>query len=292
MTFSHARTPAQSLSEYGRGVAGGLVFSLPLLFTVEVWDAAITLSPLRLLAWLGLTFALLLLYNRFAGLRKEATWLECAIDSVEELGLGIVISAFVLWILGRFEGAAFNEIFSKTVMEAMTVAIGVSVGTAQLGESENTSSDSPGDEAPDDESNDAHGQNFWSQLAITLCGAVLFVNNVAPTDEILQLAVEVAFWKLFLIAILCLVCGAYLLFYAEFRGANRISRPQSAPMLVRDAVLNYAVALLAAALMLFFFGRFENESFQTIVTQTVIAGIPATLGASVGRLLLQVNSDG
>jgi hypothetical protein len=33
------RSTGESLREYGRGVAGGLLFSLPLLYTVEVWHA-------------------------------------------------------------------------------------------------------------------------------------------------------------------------------------------------------------------------------------------------------------
>ena len=34
--------------ERGRGVGGGFLFSLPLLFTMEVWTAAASLSPARL----------------------------------------------------------------------------------------------------------------------------------------------------------------------------------------------------------------------------------------------------
>jgi len=35
--FSHHRSTAESLQEYGRGIAGGLMFSIPLLYTMEVW---------------------------------------------------------------------------------------------------------------------------------------------------------------------------------------------------------------------------------------------------------------
>ena len=47
--WNRVPTIQESLSEYGRGIAGGFLFSLPLLFTMEVWQAGLTISPLRLL---------------------------------------------------------------------------------------------------------------------------------------------------------------------------------------------------------------------------------------------------
>jgi hypothetical protein len=38
----------KSLQEYARGIAGGLLFSLPLIYTMEVWWAGFTSHPMRL----------------------------------------------------------------------------------------------------------------------------------------------------------------------------------------------------------------------------------------------------
>ncbi len=57
--------------------------------------------PRRLKLYVVVTFGLLLLYNPYAGLRRDARWLEVAIDSVEELGIGLFLLASVLWLLGR-----------------------------------------------------------------------------------------------------------------------------------------------------------------------------------------------
>jgi uncharacterized membrane protein len=59
---------------------------------------------------------------------------EVAIDSVEEMGIGLFLAALVLFLPGRitFE-RPISEIVGVIVEVAMTVAIGVSVGTAQLG---------------------------------------------------------------------------------------------------------------------------------------------------------------
>src|SRR5690348_9303056 len=45
-----ARPVTKSLQEYGRGIAGGILFSLPLLYTMEVWWAGFSVHPWRLAA--------------------------------------------------------------------------------------------------------------------------------------------------------------------------------------------------------------------------------------------------
>ncbi len=110
------------------------MFSLPLLYTMEMWWAGFTSQPERLLLYIAVTFALLIGYNRYAGMRRDASWVEVAIDSVEEMGLGLITAGLMLFLLGRITSEMeLNEIVGKLVMEAMTVAIGVSIGTSQLG---------------------------------------------------------------------------------------------------------------------------------------------------------------
>ena len=298
------RPPAQSLREYGRGIAGGLIFSIPLLFTMEVWWASFLLEPRRLLLYVLGSFALLLAYNRFAGLREDASWWECAIDSVEEMGIGLVLGALMLWLLGRLDASGGGlEIVGKIIMEGMTVAVGVSVGTAQLGTDQaQGAADAPSDDSADDDSaddedwGDAGGRNgdarrVLAQVAVAFCGAILFVSGVAPTEEILVVASEAAPVKLLFIALLSLLLGALVLFFSEFRGSgSEVSRGDGFTI-VRGVLATYAVALVASASALFFFGRFDGESGQTIFAQTIVAALVAAMGASAGRLLLQSNSD-
>src|SRR5688572_32416900 len=99
------RPVSKSLQEYARGVAGGLLFSLPLLYTMEVWWAGFTAHPFRLAAYVAATFALLLGYNYFVGLRRDSCFSEVVIDSVEEMGLGLAVALLILWLLGRVTAA-------------------------------------------------------------------------------------------------------------------------------------------------------------------------------------------
>jgi uncharacterized membrane protein len=55
-----------------------------------------------LAAYVAGTFVLLLGYNYYAGLRHDSCFSEVAIDSVEELGIGLVVAVLVLWLLAYY----------------------------------------------------------------------------------------------------------------------------------------------------------------------------------------------
>lgn len=284
-----------SLQEYLRGITGGLLFSLPLLYTMEVWWAGFISQPLRLLIYILATFTLLLGYNRYAGLRRDASRVEVAIDSIEEMGLGLVIAAVVLWLLGQIRSEmTLEEIAGKIILEAMTVAIGVSVGTAQLGGGEGEEEKDKGMTGEDECASSSpapmlsqKGGDFSGQLILALCGAVLFASNVAPTEEVIMIAIETTPGRLLGLALLSILLATLILFYSDFTGSRRFSEARGIKTVVFGAIVTYAIALVASAAILWFFGRFDGTAPIICLAQTVVLGVAATLGASAGRLLLQ-----
>ena len=288
MNFSHHRSPAQSAREYCRGITGGLVFSIPLLYTLEMWSAGAALHPARILLCVGATFGILLLYNRFAGLRQDASFGEVVIDSVEEMGLGLVISALVLWWIGEIDSSmGWSEVTGKVVLEAMTVAIGVSVGTAQLG------GENDGDEGVSGEPS-LEDSGYLPQTAISFCGAVLFAANIAPTDEVERIAAESPPFRILVMASGSILAAAVVLHYAGIRGSRGTGRvsADSNFLKLRAVITSYAVALVAAAACLFLFGRLDGQPWRIGLAMAVVAGVPAALGASAGRFLLQQSPKG
>ena len=282
------RKVSKSLEEYGRGIIGGLLFSLPLLYTMEVWWAGFSSHPLHLILYVLATFILLLGYNFYAGIRHDANLLEVVIDSVEEMGLGLLISAIALFVLGRITlDMTLSEAVGKITIEAMTVAIGVSVGTAQLGSASDDGDTGEGESSSAGKKSSQAGSHFAGQLVIALCGAVLFAANVAPTEEIVMIAAEIPSWKLLAIALISMTLGAVILFHIDFKGAQQFAPAQGFAAILVGSVITYAIALAASALILWFFGRFDGQALITCLGQTVVLGLAATLGASAGRLLLQ-----
>lgn len=282
-----ARPVSKSCQEYARGVAGGLLFSLPLLYTMESWWTGFTASPEALIVYVLGTFALLLGYNRYAGIREDATWAEVVIDSVEEMGLGILIAGGFLWLLERISLAMpLAEIAGKVIIEAMAVAIGVSVGTAQLGGGEQgTNNPDTQDHWAGEDSSEEY--RFGGQMVIAFCGAVLFAANIAPTEEVVMIATGMPTWNVLGLALLSMILGAFILYYSNFIGADRVMISGDVIDIIFGVVIMYAIALLASASMLWFFDRFEGLALITCVSQTVVLGVASTLGASAGRLLLQ-----
>jgi len=290
------RTVRQSLEEYGRGVAGGLLFSLPFLYTMEIWWSGFQTQPAHLLAYMAVTFLLLLGYNRFAGMRRDANLLEVCIDSVEEMGIGLLLAALVLFLIDQIttEMTAI-EIMGKIVVESMTIAVGVSVGTAQLGASgADAKTGLEADEArsADSAANDASGAaqpppSTIGQLVLAFCGAILFASNVAPTDEIFEIGMAASALKLLGLSALSLLVGAIALFFSDFRGAEAHVRRGGLFAVLFALITSYCAALLAAGLMLWFFQRFEDMPLMIAVAQVIVLAFPAMLGASAGRLLIQ-----
>ena len=275
----HAPSTAESLREYGRGFAGGLLFSLPLLYTMEVWWAGFIATPARLLLLLAATFLLLLGYNRFSGLRHDADAVEVVVDSVEELGLGLITAAGVLYLLGRIgPEISARENLGKIVVEAALVAIGFSVGSAQLGAT---------NEEIGEGSGDGKRTTLAHHVVIALCGAVLFAANVAPTEEIIVIAMETHPAQIVGIALLSAAIGGCVLYVVDFASSDRFAPVEHTLDIAIGSAVTYAIAIVASAAILWFFGRFEDVALTMGARQVVVLAFPAALGAAAGRLLLQ-----
>lgn len=305
------QTNKETLKEYGRGIIGGLLFSLPLIYTMEVWWSGFNAPPEYLLSCVVVTYLLLLGYNRYAGMKKDSSFREICFESVEELALAVIVSFLFLLLLSRIDfGMSWDEIIGKVIVESMIVAIGISVGTAQLGGDEEDSEESDSDqesqsgvesgagpetrdvskskgklasgkETDKEKNNDS--ANF-KRVVLSICGSVLFASSVAPTEEILMIAVGVNDVELLLMVIISLILGGIIIYFSEFRGSPK-ERPGVFKMLLDLAVM-YCIALIVSFAFLSFFGRVQDYGLEIVIAQLVVLGIPAALGASAGRFLI------
>ncbi|GGK59823.1 TIGR02587 family membrane protein [Rufibacter glacialis] len=283
----------QSLQEYGRGVIGGLLFSLPLLYTMEVWWTSFQVSPWLLILYIVVTAVLLLGYNTYAGLRSSASWKEIAVDSVEEMGLGLVLAFLFLWLLGVVQvyDMSLERIIYMTVIEAMPVAIGVSIGTAQLGTSgEDEEEDEAEEKDPEDSMLPTQNQGQAStleQIMLATCASMLFGANIAPTEEVIKISADANPLQLLLVFFVSLALNGAILFYVGFRGSYETPANEKPKFLevVWGLSLTYATAFCTSAGALWFFGRFDGVGLQVCIEATVVLGMVSSLGASAGRFL-------
>lgn len=290
----------ESLKNYARGIAGGLLFSFPLLYTMEVWWAGFIVPPFALLIVVFTTFLVLIGYNTFAGIRPDASWREVIIDSFEEMGLGLVLSFGMLLMLHRIDigNMAIDEMIGKVVIEAMAASIGISVGTAQLGAGKgggkkNEKQANDGDNKKKDEKEDkknnksAYIKKKAEIVVLAICGGIIIGANVAPTQEVLMIAVEADPVHILVMAVFSLFISVVVVYFSDFKG----SAPKKPDNLTYEITFNtclcYLVALSTSAFFLWFFGHFENISFWNAFSQVIVLGVLSSLGASAGRLLIK-----
>ena len=272
----------QTLKEYGRGLGGGLLFSLPMLYTMELWSMGFLAGPIRLTIYLAVGIGLLLGYNHFVGLRGDHTIAESILESMEEMGLAFILTTFILYLIGLLKfGMSGQEVMGKIVVESLTVAIGISVGKSQLG------NNGEGQELENDK-DEKDQVNFWAQLAMAFCGAILVASNVAPTEEVLVIALGTASINLILIVLFSMGLGGIILYFSDFTGSDQsVAEPHGVADILAGTVIMYAVALASSSFMLWFFGRLDGLSLYAAVAEIVVLSFPGALGASAGRLLLQ-----
>lgn len=291
----------ESLQEYARGIAGGLLFSFPILYTMEVWWAGFIATPFALLVLTALTFCLLLGYNRYAGMRPDASWGEVVIDSFEEMGLGLILSFAVLLTLNRIHlgSMAVDEIIGKIIIEGMFVSIGVSVGTAQLGtgnaggkgddkkEDKNEEVKKNKEEDDDEKDVSSYRESKTAVAVLALCGSIIIGGNVAPTEEVLMIALEVDPLHVLIMAILSISLSVLISSFIDFKGTTGKKSSDFLYHITFDTCISYVVALVASAFVLWFFGRFGNTDFWHCFSQIIVLGVLSSIGASAGRLLIK-----
>ena len=265
----------ESLRDYARAAAGGLVIGMPLLFTMEVWFHAFLLPWWKLLALLAVAFLLVLGYNSIAGFRRERTVTELLLDSVATVGLGIVISLAALVVLGQIEvGTSLRDAAGKVALESIPVAFGASVASTQL--------------SGEPLGNRARAPHAYERMLVGAGGALLFALNIAPTEEVVMLGVGASPIQLLGVVAATLLVTLVLVHYADFGGPRRKRRGRQsildAP--IPETVTGYAVSLLVALLLLWAFGWSDGASVAAIVSMAVNLGAVAAVGAAVARLLV------
>lgn len=289
-TDSNSRSLDESLKEYARGITGGLLFSFPMLYTMEVWWTGFIAKPMDLLILVLVTYLLLLGYNRFAGMHPGVSWRSVIVDSFEELGIGLTISFAVLLMLNRINlyEMGLDEVMGKVIIEAMAVSIGVSVGTAQLGTSEGEEENESSSKAGENNSDETVNRDSRpAMMVLALCGAIVVGGNVAPTEEVLLLALEASPVHILSMALASLMLCVIVVYFSDFKGSKGRKSNNLFFMITSDTCLSYLIALGAGAFMLWFFGRFDGVNFWLVMAQSVVLGVITSLGASAGRLLIK-----
>ncbi|PSB00932.1 TIGR02587 family membrane protein [Merismopedia glauca] len=281
----------RELKDIIRGICGGCLFGVPLIYTMEVWWIGSAANPATLLTIISITFILLFWLNRTEGFRKRSRSInrsyETLAETIEAMAIGLICSAFLLLILQELTiETALSESVGKIVYESVPFSIGVCLANQLLGDSRNGKSTNSGSV---NRSQDEDALNATlSDLGATLVGAIVIAFNIAPTDEIPMLAAATSeFWLLVLMATSLLISYA-LVFESGFSDQQK-RREQKGIFQkpISETMACYIVSLGAAALMLLFFQKLSlSDPLMMWLEYTLLLGLPATIGGAAGRLAI------
>lgn len=277
---SGRRSLDATLKEYGRGVVGGLIFAFAPLYTMEIWYLGYLAAPPVLLAGVVGTFGVLVAYAYYVGLHTDRSLVANVAEALETVAIGYAVAFVVLLLIGQFSfDLAPGVLLARLTLEGMTCAIGVAIGSSQLG----TDAE---DEGPDQPESQGGLRGLVHQMAYTFLGATVLVAGVAPTAEVVVTGVEAPVPAILATAVLTFALAYAIVHALDFRGGDGRGRSVYAGGALGDAVVTYALGLTISAAMLWMTGRFDGLGLGAALSMTVYLAWPATIGGAIGRLLL------
>lgn len=263
---------ATSAEDVMRGVAGGSLLGVPLLYTQETWLHGRSVSPLAILVGLAVVFGVNVALSYFVGFRPGRTHRPTE-DAVVGMGLSVLLSALLLVLLDRVGGeTSFENVLGVVALTAMPVSIGFSIGVALAPRTgAEKAKEIPGGAG---------------DLLVAAGGALVFALNIAPTEEPILLAAELDGVRLGLVVVASLVLPYLMVFYAEFGGReHRVASDGATQGPLTETLLAYLVAVVVCAAMLAMFGRVDELNGAAMASIVTLA-FPASIGAALGRMLI------
>lgn len=258
------------IRDLGRAFGGALLFSLPLMMTMEMWALGFAAQPERRLIFVITALPLLFGLAHYAGFSTRRGVLNNALDTLVALAVGYVTAAALLLIFNVLDLSSLDSAVGQISLQAVPAALGALAARRQL------SSD------PDDGEEDQ--ASYPGELFLMLAGAVYFAMNLAPTEEMRLIAYLTTPVGALGVLILSVVLLHVIVFEAGFAGEEDAETPTRAFL---DFTLpGYALCLLASLAMLWVFGGADGHGLQALTANVVILAFPAAIGAAAARLLV------
>jgi putative integral membrane protein (TIGR02587 family) len=258
-----------------RAFGGAIVFSLPLLMTMEMWWLGFHVDRLRLALLLALQLPLLVGLAHLSGFEETSGALDAAVDAFAAFAVGAVTAAAALAVFGVLEpGMSADELVGKIALQAVPGSIGALLAQSQLG--------GVAEEGRKRREAGRAGEYFFMAV-----GALFLAANVAPTEEMVLIAHKMSDGAVVLLVLASLACMHAFVYAVEFRG--QVALPPGTPTwsaFLRFTAVGYVIALAVSAYALWTFGRFDGVAPAEALKQAAVLGFPAALGAAAARLIL------
>jgi putative integral membrane protein (TIGR02587 family) len=258
----------------GRAAGGALIFSIPMLMTVEMWQLGFYMDRLRLALLIAMAIPLLVELSHQIGFEHTRHWSEDFRDALFACAVGTAVAAVVLAVFGQLTAdMSAHEVVGKIALQAVPSAIGALLALSQFGGGR----ESVGDKK----------ETYWGELFLMAVGALFLGLNVAPTEEMILIAYSMSPLHGIALVLLSLALMHGFVFAVGFKGGSELT-PDTPwwSAFVRFTLPGYAIALAISLYVLWTFGRLDgNAAGQTFMAVVVLA-FPSSIGAAAARLIL------
>jgi putative integral membrane protein (TIGR02587 family) len=252
---------------------GAIVFSIPLLMTMEMWWLGFYMDRFRLALFLVLSFLLVMGLSYFEG--GEETFKIEVLDALTACAVGHMVSAVMLFLFGIIEsGMSTDELIGKISLLAVPCNIGAILARRQLG----------GEETHKEQ---RRQDQYSGKIFLMGVGAIFLAFQLAPTEEMVLIGHQITGWHAAALALVSLGIMQAFLCSIESKGRQSIfSAGFFWGVLLRFTIVGYALVLLLSLYVLWTFGRLDGSSLPEAIMSILVLGFPAAVGASAARLIL------
>lgn len=278
MSGSNASFP-QSNRQYALGIAracgGALLFSLPILMTMETWQLGFHMERLRLAGLLLLMLPLLIGLAYYLGFEETTGLLDAVLDAFAALAVAASLAAVILYVFGVLRAdTSADEWIGKVGLQSITGSFGALLAQSQFGRS-----------------SDHHGRRRaggdFAEYFFMATGALFLSANIAPTEEVVLIAHMMTPWHTIALVALSLVVMHAFVYALEFKGQHeRAAQVTFWREFSRFTVIGYLIAAAISSYFCWSFGYFDGLPFEEALQIGIVLAFPAAVGAAAARLVL------
>ncbi|RZA24724.1 MAG: TIGR02587 family membrane protein [Proteobacteria bacterium] len=257
----------------GRAAAGSVIFSLPLLMTMEMWNLGFYLDPVNRAVMLVMSIPLLVGLSHVFGFEETFGWQDDLIDTFVALCISFVSSGAILYLIGLINSkSSLEELFGKIQLQIIPGSIGALLAQSQLGTKTEKEKDST---------------SYLSELFIMAVGALFLSLSIAPTEEVMLIAVGLSPLQAFVIALVSLGLMHLFVYSIDIKGTEKTqSMIAGWRLFLKFTVTGYAIVLTTSFLVLKILDRLEGLGACEALMMTVVLGLPSAIGAASARLVI------
>lgn len=263
-----------------RAFGGAILFSFPILMTMEMWWLGFYMNGFRLALFTLVTIPLLIGLSYYDGFEVTSSLWDDVVDTFVAYAVGFVVSAALLFLFGVIKsGMAADEIIGKIAIQAIIAGFGAMFAQSLL----------TGDEQEQEDSEERQrSASYFGELFLMMVGAIFLSMSVAPTEEMILISYQMSDWHTLVLIFATLLMMHAFVYAVKYRGHEKAMFPNHTFLssFLRFTVVGYAIALLISFYVLWTFGNIDDMAFAEKLKVITVLGFPAAIGASASRLIL------